>query len=154
MEYKKAFPGCFRVILVIMYLAILATFFTIVISTDPPNASEAEDWSRAGRWTIGILVTPFVALMGTYVWAQSRVKVSSRKVSLVSFVFPSFGASLVGGVTFLMLYEISEDSVHAALGLWFSVSALISMLAAALTVVQVWDVSRAKDSYANAEIES
>lgn len=95
MEYKKTFPSWFRVLLLTFYTAMLVTFVAIVANSDSVASHEADRWSSASEWTIGISITPFVALMGTYVWAQSKVDSSGSKISLVSFVFPLFGLSIV-----------------------------------------------------------
>ena len=116
-----------------------------------PTASGTSKLSDLGRWLIGLLVTPFIALMTAYVWMFLRLDWWQEGRSIprptdISWPFVFSGASLLMGIASMILHGLEMGDHWDEIGVASAVASLLFHVLCALIVVRAWEIERRYDN--------
>lgn len=150
--YKTAFPDWSRVLILVLVIVLLLMTLSLQIWLLSSTASTSSDLSDLGRWLVGLLVTPFIALMTAYVWMLLRLDWwhKSRfipRLTDISWPFAFSGTSLVMGIVSMVLHGLEMGDYWDEIGVAFAVASLLLHVLCALIVVRAWEIERRSDRH-------
>ena len=145
--FKTAFPDWSRALILILVAVLLVMTPLFAVWLSSPTAPTSNDLSDLGRWLVGLLVTPFIALMTAYVWMFLRLDWWQEGRSIprptdISWPFAFSGASLLMGIVSLVLHGLEMGDHWDETGVASAVASLLLHVLCALIIVRAWDAER------------